>query len=89
MILNLDYGSIFANTVEPPNKGHIEIMSIVPCREVVLISEVDLHRERTNWCVLVFLCTEVVLISEGPLSEVQMYSRTSIIRTSIIQYMAN
>ncbi len=30
----------------PPNKGHIGITSpIVPCREVVLISEVNLHRE--------------------------------------------
>ena len=27
-------------TVEPPNKGHFEANSFVPCREVVPISEV-------------------------------------------------
>ncbi len=31
-----------ACTVEPLNKGHIEI---VPCREVVLILEVNLHKK--------------------------------------------
>ena len=30
-------------TVEPLNKGHIGIRSTVPCREAVLISEVNLH----------------------------------------------
>ncbi len=48
-------------------------MSIVPCREVVLISEVDLHREGPTWYILVVLCTEVVIISEGPGSSVVTY----------------
>ena len=29
------------NTVEPPNKGHFGAKSLVPCREVVPISEVE------------------------------------------------
>ena len=28
-------------TVEPPNKGHFEANSFIPCREVVPISEVN------------------------------------------------
>ena len=32
-------------TVEPPNNGHIGTFSVVPCREVVLILEVNLHTE--------------------------------------------
>ncbi len=35
--------TVSLRTVEPPNKGHI--MSIVPYREVVLISEVNVHGE--------------------------------------------
>ena len=31
-------------TLEPLNKGHIGIRSTVPCREAVLISEVNLHK---------------------------------------------
>ena len=32
-------------TVEPLNKGHIGIRSNVPCREAVLISEVNSHQD--------------------------------------------
>ena len=55
---SLDY------TVEPPNKGHYEAKEFVPCREVVLISEVKEHGVET-----IVLFREVVPISEGPLSE--------------------
>ena len=30
----------FSNTVKPPNKGHFGDGPVVPCREVVLFSEV-------------------------------------------------
>ena len=32
--------SLFEYTVKPPNKGHIGDRPVVPCREVVLFSEV-------------------------------------------------
>ncbi len=46
--------------------------SIVLCREVFLISEVNLHKEGAIIGTFV-LCTEVVLIS-GPLLEVLLYA---------------
>ena len=52
--------------MEPPNNGSF---SVAPCREVVLISEVDLHK-MSNWCILVCPLSEVVLIS---LSEAPLY----------------
>ena len=45
-LLGLNSGSlvcvanVFTTTVKPPNKGHIGDRPIVPCREVVLFSEV-------------------------------------------------
>ncbi len=50
------------SAVEALNKGHIGITSIVPGREVVLILEVNLHKEEANFVVL---CTSVVPILEG------------------------
>ncbi len=35
--------SSFVVNLEPLNKGHFGITSIVHCKEVVLISEVNLH----------------------------------------------
>ena len=35
-------------TVELLNKGHIGIRSTVPCREAVLISEVNLHEGKLD-----------------------------------------
>ncbi len=44
---------ILPPTVEPLNKGHIWIMSIIPSREVVPVSEFQFTQRRTNWCILV------------------------------------
>ncbi len=46
------------------SKGHIGIMSIVLCMEVVPILEVDLHRERPIR-ILVVLCKGVVIFIGG------------------------
>ena len=51
--------------MEPPNKGHPGANSFVPCRP---ISEVK-YGAATS-----VLCREVVPISEGPLSEVPLYT---------------
>ena len=48
--------------MEPPNKGHFGANSFVPCREVE-------HGATTS-----VPCREVVPISEGPLSEVPLYT---------------
>ena len=57
--------------MEPLNKGHIEMRSIVPCREVVLISEVNLHQDTVEPLNKGHIgirstgpCTEAVFISE-------------------------
>ena len=42
--------------MEPLNKGHIGIRSTVPCREVVLISEVKINQ------MVHFFSTEVISI---------------------------
>ena len=62
---------------EPLNKGHYGANDFVPCREVVLISEVKLYTKVYGVGVEAsVLCREVVPI-EGPLSEVPLYTRCS------------
>ncbi len=61
-------GRAIPYTVEPPTLG--SCLLSIPCREIVLILEVDLHSKGPNRCILVVLCTGVVLISEGLLLEV-------------------
>ena len=60
-------------TVEPPNKGHYGANVFVPCREVVpmynLRGSISMHGVETR-----VLCREVVPISEGPLSDVPLYT---------------
>ncbi len=34
---------VFTCTVEPPSKGHFGTSHFVPCREVVLFSEVEMY----------------------------------------------
>ena len=51
-------------TVEPPNRGYYGANGFVPCKGVVPILEVIVHKT-------IVLCIEV--ISECPLSEVPLY----------------
>ncbi len=59
----------------PPSTGHFGTSHFVPCREVVLFSEVELY------CIVYtledigsVLCREVYPFSEGPLLEVTLYT---------------
>ncbi len=64
---------IYACTVGPPSKGHVGTSHFVPCREVVLFSEVEMYCIYTLGDIGSVLCREVVPFSEGPLLEVLQY----------------
>ena len=60
-------------TVEPPSKGHFGNSHFVPCRDVVLFSEVEINCIYTLGDIGSVLCKEVVPFSEDPLLEISIY----------------
>ena len=63
--------------MEPLNKGHHGTNDLIPCREVVhpyIGGQLNNMLKYKHGDEKVSLVEEVVLISEGPLSEVPLYS---------------
>ncbi len=73
-ILSLSTHYVIIHTVEPLSKGHFGTSHFVPCREVVLFSEVEMYCIYTFGDIGSVLCREVVPFSEGPLLEVPLYT---------------
>ncbi len=57
--------------------GHFGTSHFVPCREVVLFSELEMYCVCTLGDIGSVLCREVVPFSEGPLLEVPLYYITT------------